>query len=111
MTATASRYGENEARRRTRTIDNSVRPATDVRCPFCGAPTHEDVGTMTLSVAGEIIIIEDVPARICNGCMEQFYGEDALHRVERLRAGKFQGQQAVRVVTVPVFRWQDLEDR
>ena len=88
----------------------NLKNAKNMKCPFCGGSTYEDLGTMTLSMADEIIIIENVPARICSACMEQFYGENALFKVEQLRARKFEGHRPQRIVEVPVFSWEELKN-
>lgn len=77
-------------------------------CPYCGRSTHQDIGRLTLSINDELVIIEDVPARVCNGCMEQFFGEEILGRVERMRGNGLAANQPRKRVEVPVYSWEDL---
>lgn len=78
------------------------------KCPFCGSATYQDTGRMALMVDDQVLVIEDVPARICKGCMEQFYDEDILFKVEQARGEKLSGVQPRRTVETPVYAWEDL---
>lgn len=79
-----------------------------MKCPFCGRATYRDIGRMTLTVNDRIVIIEDVPALVCKGCMEQFFGEEILAKVEHLRSGGLTMAQPKEIVQVPVYSWEEL---
>ena len=68
--------------------------STDVRCARVrSAFWHDD----------RLVVIEDVPALVCNTCGEQFYDDAAVHMIDRMRADGFPPEGAVRELRVPVF--------
>lgn len=79
-----------------------------MKCPFCGKGTYQDIGRLTLTVNDRLVIIEDVPALVCKGCMEQFFGEDILAKVERLRGDGLSAAKPKEIVQVPVYSWEEL---
>ena len=79
-----------------------------VECPFCGDDTSPEVGKIFLFVNDQTVLIENVPARICQGCKEEFYDDAILFQIEQLRAKTLPASQAQRILKVPVFRWEDL---
>ena len=50
-----------------------------------------------------LVVIEDVPALVCNTCGEQFYDDAAVRMIDRMRANGFPPEDAVRELRVPVF--------
>ena len=50
-----------------------------------------------------LVVIEDVPALVCNVCGEQFYDDAAVNMIDRMRQNDFPLEDAVRELTVPVF--------
>jgi YgiT-type zinc finger domain-containing protein len=50
-----------------------------------------------------LVVIEDVPALVCNSCGEQFYDDASVRLVDRMRQSGFPPEDAVREVRVPVF--------
>jgi YgiT-type zinc finger domain-containing protein len=54
-----------------------------------------------------VAIVEDIPALVCSGCMEQFYGEDVSDALRQLMERGFPESEAVKHVTVPVFSLQN----
>ena len=77
------------------------------KCQYCKNDTYEAVVKMFLEEDGKVIIIEDIPARVCDRCCEQFYDEITRVRVEGLRKGGFSRQQAKRIIEVAVFSLND----
>jgi len=75
------------------------------KCQYCGSQTRDDIVNMALWEEGgkRLVIIADVPARICEKCYEQFYDDDTLFKVDKLRAIRFPVQKAREVMQVPVF--------
>lgn len=72
-------------------------------CQYCGGHTYEDEVRMTLWEGDKVFIIEDVPARVCEECYEQFYDDAVRLSIEQLRMDGFPLQNAKRVIEVPVF--------
>lgn len=77
-------------------------------CPFCGGNTRADVGRMALMIDDRVTVIEDVPARICDGCLEQFYDEHILFKVDQVRGKRFAGAEPRKMIQTPVYAWEDL---
>ena len=50
-----------------------------------------------------LVVIEDVPALVCNACGEQFYDDAAVLMIDRMRNSGFPAEDAVRELQVPVF--------
>lgn len=80
-----------------------------MRCPFCGRSTYQDVGRLTLTVGDRLVLLDDVPALVCKGCMEQFFGEEILAMVERLRGDGLGLVEPKEVIEVPVYSWEELK--
>ena len=56
-----------------------------------------------------LVVIEDVPALVCNTCGEQFYDDAAVLMIDRMRNTGFPAEDAVRELRVPVFAFGDIE--
>jgi YgiT-type zinc finger domain-containing protein len=78
-------------------------------CEFCDGNTYEDDVKMCLWEGEEVFIIEDIPARICDKCYEQFYDDVTRLRIETLRREGFPRQGAKRVMEVAVFSLPAIE--
>jgi len=50
-----------------------------------------------------LVVIEDVPALVCNACGEQFYDDATVRLIDRMRQNGFPSENAVRELRVPVF--------
>lgn len=89
-----------------------ARPTADTSgaqsCTFCGHATVSDRGDMTLWIDGDLVVIENVPARVCRGCGETFYEDGITARVERLQAGRSDRPEPVRTIEAEVFAWSEL---
>ena len=67
---------------------NALRPQT-VRSAFW----HED----------RLVVVEDIPALVCDSCHEQFYDDATVILLDLLRGQGFPAGQANRVLLAPVF--------
>ncbi len=56
----------------------------------------------TLEVEGELIIIENVPARVCLETGEQFFSPETVEYLQRM---VWEQRKPTRVVEVPVFEF------
>jgi YgiT-type zinc finger domain-containing protein len=81
----------------------------DNGCKYCDGNTHEGVVKMCLWEGEEVFIVEDIPARICEKCYEQFYDDVTRLRIETLRRDGFPRQEAKRVMEVAVFSLPAIE--
>ena len=50
-----------------------------------------------------LVMIEDVPALVCNVCGEQFYDDGAVLLIDRMRQNGFPPEDAIRELRVPVY--------
>jgi len=63
---------------------NSKQPESALRCKYCGYDTCEDVIKAAFWMDDGLIIVEDVRARVCEGCGEQFLDEETTQRIQEL---------------------------
>jgi YgiT-type zinc finger domain-containing protein len=56
----------------------------------------------TLEVDGKLIVVENVPARVCVETGEQLFAPETVERLQKLVAGK---SRPKRVMKVPVFEF------
>ena len=63
--------------------------------------THSKV-KYTLEVDGKLIVVENVPARVCVETGEQLFAPETVERLQKLVAGKTKPK---RVMEVPVFEF------
>lgn len=75
-------------------------------CPYCGAHTRDDLINMTLWEGDRLFAIEGVPARVCEGCYEQFFDEAITFKIDYLRGLRFPLSKSERVLEVPVFSFE-----
>lgn len=74
-----------------------------IKCGLCNAKTYEDMVKMSLWEGERLIVIEDVPARVCEQCAEQFYDDFTVYKIDLLRGRGFPLSGAQRLIQVPVF--------
>jgi YgiT-type zinc finger domain-containing protein len=71
------------------------------RCQECGGETREDVVKAAFWHDERLIVIEEIPARVCSNCGEQFYDEQTAERLQSLIAAP--PANAERKILVPVY--------
>ncbi len=72
-------------------------------CPRCQGPLVPGAVRTVLWRNDQPAIIEDVPARTCATCLEQFYDDRVSDALRRLAETTFDVAAADRVIAVPVF--------
>ena len=80
-------------------------PQKAARCQDCGGATHEDVVKAAFWHDEQLLVIEEIPARVCNRCCEQFYDEQTAQRLQSLIAAP--PTEAKREILVPVYSLAD----
>ena len=50
-----------------------------------------------------VFVVEDIPARICPSCMEQFYDVETTDALRRLTEESFASVEPQREIVVPVY--------
>jgi YgiT-type zinc finger domain-containing protein len=76
-------------------------------CPSCGQATQESRMSVTMWSGNRLVLIENVPTRVCDHCQEQLYDELTSSRIMQLAASGFPSSRALREITVPVFSLED----
>lgn len=72
-------------------------------CEACGHPTLAKQVHLTLWTDRGLVVIENVPARVCESCQEQFYEEAVSSNILQLSSSGFPQSRMVREITVPVY--------
>jgi len=50
-----------------------------------------------------LVVVEDIPAHVCDACMEQFYDDDTTDALRRLTEEGFASATPKRELLVPIF--------
>ncbi len=53
--------------------------------------------------ADQLYVVEDIPAQICNSCLEQYYDEDVTDALRQLTEDKFPAAERTREMLVPFY--------
>jgi len=77
------------------------RELSGIRCTYCAASTREDMVKAAFWGRQGLIAIEDIPARVCDACGEQFYDDHTAHKIEQIVSGL--APKPARQILVPVF--------
>lgn len=76
-------------------------------CKYCESDTHEDIVKSVLWGDRGLVVVEDIPARVCPQCGEQFYDEETTRKIEKIIADP--SVKAKQEIAVPVFSLAELE--
>lgn len=71
-------------------------------CDSCSGTLISRTTHIDFRVKGELIMIEDVPAEVCNRCGEKYLSAEVDAGIESLLKSK---PAAEKTITVPVFKW------
>jgi len=74
---------------------------TALRCKYCGCETNKDIIKAALWTNEGLIVIEDIPARLCEGCGEQFFEEEITQRIQQVIT--YPVSKAKRQIRAPVY--------
>jgi YgiT-type zinc finger domain-containing protein len=72
-------------------------------CATCGKPTKAERVNVTIWLGGELNVIEEVPAWVCDDCSAEYFDSETQSRINRLTAAGFPRWQAQREIPVAVF--------
>ena len=73
-----------------------------VPCPRCSQPMRSATVRTAVWRDDRLFVVEDIPAQVCDSCMEQFYDEETTEALRRLTEEGF-SSDARREILVPVF--------
>jgi YgiT-type zinc finger domain-containing protein len=71
-----------------------------MKCVFCGGNVVKSKVTFTYEEGERHLIIEHVPAEICNSCGEKMYSPEVTDELLRFAMNEF---KPVRKIEVPVY--------
>ena len=74
-----------------------------VPCPRCGEFMHPATVKTAVWRDDRVFIVEDIPAQVCDPCMEQFYDEDTTDALRRLTEDGFSSIEPKKEIVVPIF--------
>ena len=78
--------------------ENLQQSESVLRCKYCGYDTHEDVIKAAFWMDNGLIVVEDVHARLCEGCGEQFFSEEVTQRIQKfLKKPTVEPERQIRV--------------
>jgi YgiT-type zinc finger domain-containing protein len=80
-----------------------------VFCNSCGNATEARQVYVTMWTDDGLVVIENVPARVCDNCQEQYYDEASSRKIVKLASSGFPRQHVVREMVVPVISLDDVE--
>lgn len=72
-------------------------------CPRCDRPMRADLVKTAIWQDEDVIIVEDVPAQVCDHCVEQFYDDLVTDTLRVLTEQAFSSATPDREIVVPVF--------
>ena len=74
------------------------------KCQFCGGNLEDKKTNVDLRVKGELIIFEDVPAKVCDQCGEKYFSAEVYAGLERMvkEKHKIKKEVHVQVIDFPV---------
>ena len=92
---------EQEQQKRTPEEQENLQSRAAPQCKYCGCETNADVIKAASWTKIGLILIEDIPARLCEGCGEQFFEEDIAQRIQQVI--KYPEAKAKRQIWIPVY--------
>ena len=54
------------------------------RCPLCGGDKKEGHTTYSVDLGFGVVVVRDVPAKICSQCGEEWIGYQVTRRLEEI---------------------------
>ena len=86
---------------------DSDQPITE-RCGNCGSASLRNTRTRSAFWHDDrLVVVEDVPALVCESCHEQFYDDSTVVVLDLLRGDGFPPEKARGELRVPVFSFAD----
>jgi YgiT-type zinc finger domain-containing protein len=74
-----------------------------IPCPRCSQPMRPATVKSAIWREDRLFLVEDIPAKVCDSCMEQFYDEETSDALRRLTEDGFSSVEPKREILVPIF--------
>ncbi len=78
-------------------------PVAAVLCPRCGGALAARIVKSAFWSPSGVVVVEDIPAQVCDICVDQFYDDSVSDALRRLAEQGFPADQATSSMVVPVF--------
>jgi YgiT-type zinc finger domain-containing protein len=78
-------------------------PLIPVPCPRCEQPMRPGVVKTAIWQGERLFVVEDVPAQVCDACVEQFYDDLVIDTLRTITENAFTSETPDREVVVPIF--------
>ena len=75
-----------------------------MRCDVCGGEVKKEKIIFDLWVNDELLIIEDVPAEVCQKCGEQVFTPSVTNQIQKIAKSELRPQ---RTITAPVISFKE----
>jgi YgiT-type zinc finger domain-containing protein len=85
------------------TFETAVSNLPPVPCPRCEQAMRPATVKTAIWRGERLFVVEDIPAQICDSCMEQFYDEEITDLLRRLTEEGFSSLQPKTEIAVPIF--------
>lgn len=82
---------------------SKIRSNTGERCDFCDGLLYPKTVSIELRIKDQLIVIEGVPAEVCNRCGQKYFAADTDASIEKILSTR---PDADKTITVPVFEWE-----
>ena len=87
-------------------MEPSAPPMPPEPCPRCGEAMHPATVKTAIWQGDRLFLVEDIPAQVCDSCMDQFYDEETADTLRRLTEEGFSSVKPQRETVVPIFSLQ-----
>lgn len=78
-------------------------------CTAChSASAHDERVRSAFWQHERLLVVDGVPALVCDGCGERYYDDATSTRLDLMRGSGFPDQRARATLQVPVFSFDDL---
>jgi YgiT-type zinc finger domain-containing protein len=83
--------------------DKKQEQEPSVPCPRCGYALQSGMVKTAIWRAERLVVVENIPAQVCNGCTEQYYDDATTDALRRLTTEDFASAKPTREVVVPIY--------
>ena len=84
--------------------EKESRPQRPVLCPRCQRPMRSDEVNTVMWYRERMVLVENIPAMVCDTCVEQFYDDETTEGLMRLTEEGFPLAEQTGEILVPVYR-------
>jgi YgiT-type zinc finger domain-containing protein len=76
-----------------------------MRCPFCKGDTEQQLIRYVQEYDGQVVIVENVPALVCDQCGETLFRPEIVEKLQRIVWGE---TPQTREVKVPFYDFEQV---